>query len=74
LSIDPHITRRNPTGRRTSRSFVITTILMVTFWKSEDAVQAFAGDDISVAKYYDFDESFLLELEPSSTHYETYDR
>jgi hypothetical protein len=24
--------------------------LMVTFWESEDAVRAFAGDDISVAK------------------------
>jgi heme-degrading monooxygenase HmoA len=46
--------------------------LMVTFWESEDAVRAFAGDDISVAKYYDFDKSFLLELEPSSMHYETY--
>ena len=47
---------------------------MVTFWDSEDAIRAFAGDDISVEKYCDFDESFLLELESSSTHYETYDR
>jgi heme-degrading monooxygenase HmoA len=48
--------------------------LMVTFWESEVAIRAFAGDDISVAKYYDFDKNFLLELEPCSTHYETYDR
>jgi heme-degrading monooxygenase HmoA len=48
--------------------------LMVTFWESEDAVRAFAGDDISVAKYYDFDKNFLLEMEPTSSHYETYDR
>jgi heme-degrading monooxygenase HmoA len=48
--------------------------LMVTFWESGDAVRAFAGDDISVAKYYDFEKSFLLELEPTSSHYETYDR
>jgi heme-degrading monooxygenase HmoA len=47
--------------------------LMLTFWEPEDAVRAFAGDNISVAKYYDFDKSFLLELESSSTHYETYD-
>jgi heme-degrading monooxygenase HmoA len=47
--------------------------LMLTFWESEDAVRAFAGDDISVAKYYDFDKRFLLELESTSTHYETYD-
>jgi heme-degrading monooxygenase HmoA len=48
--------------------------LMVTFWESEDAIRAFAGDDISVAKYYDFDKDFLLELEPHSTHYEMYDK
>jgi hypothetical protein len=48
--------------------------LMVTFWESEEAIRAFAGNDISLAKYYDFDESFLLELEPYSTHYEMYDR
>ena len=48
--------------------------LMVTFWKSEEAIRAFAGNDISVAKYYDFDKNFLLEMEPSATHYEMYDR
>ena len=48
--------------------------LMVTFWESEEAIRAFAGDDISLAKYYDFDKDFLLELEPCSTHYEMYDR
>jgi heme-degrading monooxygenase HmoA len=48
--------------------------LMVTFWESEEAIRAFAGDNISVAKYYDFDRNFLLEMEPSSAHYETFDR
>jgi heme-degrading monooxygenase HmoA len=47
--------------------------LMVTFWESEVAIRAFAGDDIGVAKYYDFDKDFLIELEPGSTHYEMYD-
>jgi hypothetical protein len=32
-----------------------------------------AGDDISVAKYYDFDKDFLIEMESCSTHYEMYD-
>ena len=41
--------------------------LMVTFWESEAAIRAFAGDDISVAKYYDFDKDFPLELEPCYT-------
>jgi hypothetical protein len=44
--------------------------LMVTFWETELAIRAFAGDAISVAKYYDFDKDFLLELEPCSTHCE----
>jgi len=48
--------------------------LMVTFWESEEAIRAFAGNDICAAKYYDFDRDFLLELEPCSTHYEMYDR
>ncbi len=48
--------------------------LMVTFWESEEAIRTFAGDDITVAKYCDFDKNFLLELEPCSTHYEMYDK
>jgi heme-degrading monooxygenase HmoA len=48
--------------------------LMITFWESEAAIRAFAGDDIRIAKYYDFDKDFLLEQEPHSIHYETYDR
>jgi|SRR5580658_4652158 heme-degrading monooxygenase HmoA len=47
--------------------------LMLTFWESEEAIRAFAGSDITKAKYYDFDPKFLLELEPSSFQYEAYD-
>src|SRR5689334_14836531 len=50
----------------------VAHFLMVTFWESEEAIRAFAGDDISVAKYYDFDKDFLLEMEARVTHYETY--
>ena len=52
----------------------VAHFLMVTFWESEDAIRAFAGDDVNVAKYYDFDSNFLLEMEPTSAHYETFDR
>jgi hypothetical protein len=38
--------------------------LMVPFRESEKAIRAFAGDDMSVAKYYDVEKDFLLELEP----------
>jgi heme-degrading monooxygenase HmoA len=51
----------------------IAHFLTLTFWESEEAVHAFAGDDITVAKYYDFDKNFLLEMEPTSTHYESFD-
>ena len=44
----------------------------LTFWESTDAIAAFAGADISLAKYYDFDKDFLLELEPKVEHYEVY--
>ncbi|HET9408629.1 MAG TPA: antibiotic biosynthesis monooxygenase [Candidatus Sulfotelmatobacter sp.] len=47
--------------------------LMLTFWESEAAIRAFTGDNINQAKYYDFDKNFLLELEPTSTHYEVYE-
>jgi len=51
-----------------------THFLMLTFWESLEAIRRFAGDDVQKAKYYDFDVDFLLELEPTSTHYETFER
>ena len=45
-------------------------ILLLTLWDSEDAIRQFAGEDIEKAKYYDFDPDYLLELEPTVTHYE----
>jgi hypothetical protein len=44
----------------------------LTFWDSLAAVSRFAGEDISKAKYYEFDKDFLLELEPTVEHYEVY--
>lgn len=46
--------------------------LLLTLWASEDAIQQFAGADISAAKYYPFDREFLLELEPTTTHYNVF--
>ena len=45
----------------------------LTFWDSEEAVVAFAGDDVTVARYYDFDDDFLLEKEPRVRHHDLYD-
>ncbi len=42
----------------------------ISYWESLDAIRAFAGDDISQARYYAEDRKHLLELEPTVTHYE----
>ena len=47
-----------------------THFLLITLWESYDAIRAFAGDDIEKARYYPEDEDFLLELEPTVSHYE----
>ncbi len=46
--------------------------LMLTFWDSEESIKAFAGDDVTAAKYYDFDADVLLEMVPHVDHYELY--
>lgn len=48
--------------------------LTLSFWESEDSIRGFAGEDIEAAKYYPEDEEFLLEFEPTVTHYEVYTR
>ena len=47
--------------------------LMLTFWESSEAIKAFNGDDINVAKYYDFDAEILLEMLPHSDHFDMHD-
>jgi heme-degrading monooxygenase HmoA len=44
--------------------------LILTCWDSRAAIEAFAGADIEKAKYYAEDKEFLLEFEPTVTHYE----
>ena len=48
----------------------IVHVEMLTFWEDEAAIRRFAGDDMMLAKYYDFDPDFLLELETSVRHFE----
>lgn len=45
----------------------------LTFWESREAIKAFAGEDIETAKYYAQDEEYLLEFEPTVTHYEIFE-
>lgn len=48
----------------------VTHFVTFTIWDSFEAIRAFAGDDIDLAKYYDEDREFLLEFEPNVVHYE----
>lgn len=43
---------------------------MLTFWDDLAAVRRFAGECYQMAKYYDFDPDYLIELEPHVRHYE----
>jgi len=46
---------------------------MLSFWPDIEAIKRFAGQDYEIAKYYDFDRDFLIELEPGVTHYILHD-
>jgi heme-degrading monooxygenase HmoA len=50
----------------------VAHFLTLTHWDSLEAIKAFAGEDISKAKYYPQDRDFLLEFEPTVEHYEMY--
>ncbi len=44
--------------------------LLLSLWNSLDSISTFAGDDIRRARYYPQDSDYLLELEPTVSHYE----
>jgi hypothetical protein len=48
----------------------VVHVEMFTLWEGLNAIRRFAGDELTTAKYYDFDPDFLLELEPEVTHFE----
>ena len=48
----------------------VTHFVTMTFWDGWESIRAFAGDDVAKAKYYAEDGDFLLEFEPTVTHYE----
>jgi len=62
---DVRILRRIADGR--------AEFLFISFWDSLDAIRAFAGPDIERAVYFPEDTAYLLELEPTVTHYEVYE-
>jgi len=44
--------------------------LLITLWDSLDAIRKFAGPNPERAVYYPEDKEFLLEFEPTVTHYD----
>jgi heme-degrading monooxygenase HmoA len=48
----------------------VAHFVTLTFWESREAIAAFAGADIEVARYYPQDKRYLLEFEPTVVHYD----
>lgn len=51
----------------------IMHIYTLSWWDSYESIKSFAGEDFEKAKYYDKDEKYLLEFEPTVQHYECWD-
>ena len=45
---------------------------MLSFWDGIEAIKRFAGETYQAARYYDFDNDFLIEKEPFVLHFEVY--
>ena len=58
--------------RRSARGEI--HFLFISFWESMDAIRTFAGDDVERAHYYPDDREYLIELEPTVTHYDVLER
>ncbi|MGE5624605.1 MAG: antibiotic biosynthesis monooxygenase [Bacillota bacterium] len=48
----------------------VVEFVLLTLWESRRHIRAFAGPDISLARYYPEDPDFLLEMPPHVRHYE----
>ena len=51
----------------------ITHIIVVSWWDNYENIKSFAGEDFTIARYYEEDKRYLLEMEPHVQHYECYD-
>jgi len=46
--------------------------ITLSFWESHEAIVAFAGSDTAIARYFPEGKKYLLEFEPTVTHYELF--
>jgi heme-degrading monooxygenase HmoA len=47
-----------------------TDFVVISYWTSREAIRAWAGDDIELARYDDTERAFLVALEPRVRHYD----
>lgn len=50
-----------------------TEFVTLSFWDSLDAVARFAGEEVERAVFYPEDERFLVDREPTVSHFEVID-
>ena len=47
-----------------------TELITLSWWDDLDQIRAFAGDDITIAKYYPEDDAYLVDRETTVSHFE----
>lgn len=48
-------------------------VVTLSFWDSIDAIRSFAGDDVTLARYYPRDREYLLDFPERVEQYEVYE-
>ncbi|MDT9598653.1 hypothetical protein [Sphingosinicella rhizophila] len=48
----------------------LTEVTTLSWWSSMDAIRAFAGEDVEVARYYPEDDEYLLEKPEKVEHHD----
>jgi heme-degrading monooxygenase HmoA len=48
----------------------LTEFVTFSLWESVDAIRAFAGEDYATAVFYPEDDRYLVERDPTCTHWE----
>ncbi len=47
-----------------------TELITLSWWDDLDVIKAFAGDDVTSAKYYPEDDEYLVDRETTVSHFE----
>lgn len=48
----------------------VAHVITLSFWDSVDSIRAFAGEDVTRARYYPQDEKFLLDFPEHAEHFD----